>query len=368
MIVFIVVLFLIVIFIERRSLRQAARGLFYDVKISKTVLEQDEAFQITSIITNRRKTAVNYLRVSELFPSKIKLYGEARLDSKSEVPGCAISSNVMFLPPKKSVERTAQASLPARGRYMFHGAYLIEGDFLGFRETTKTQSLYREAIVLPRPYESSALEKLLGGFMGDYSVRRFIFEDPILTLGYREYTGREPMKSISWTQSAKLGKLMVRNYDYTTEPTIAVILNMELYSSGFHALTKAQAQMLERALSITRTVCEHLNDRRISFSFTSNMMTAGGRRTTLSYNSAFGAAHLLSVLENLGRAMYDTVEPFVTTLYNVEKSAKQGRANIIITPRLLDEYVEPVNRLKRSSGGCFVIEAERFEDPLYQMV
>lgn len=360
MIVFIAVLFLIVLLIERRSLSRAAKKIFYDIKISKTVLEQDEVFEIISTVTNRRKSSINYLRVSELFPSKIELYGDAKLESKSDVPGCAISSNVMFLPPRKSVERVIEASLPARGRYIFHGAYLVEGDFLGFREMTNTQSLYKEVVVLPKPYRSKALENMLGGLMGDYSVRRFIFEDPVLTLGYREYTGREPMKSISWAQSAKTGKLMVKNYDYTTEPTIAVILNIELHTSGFHMITKDESKLIERTLSIARTVCEYLNDRRISFSFTSNMMTAGGRRTTLSYNSAFGAAHLLSVLENLGRGMYDTVEPFVTTLYNIEKSARQGRANIIITPKMQDDYVESINRLKRLSGGCFLIEAERF--------
>ena len=54
----------------------------------------------------------------------------------------------------------------------------------------------------PRDWADSSAD-VLSGFLGDVSVRRFIYEDPVLTTGFREYTGREPMKHISWTQSAR---------------------------------------------------------------------------------------------------------------------------------------------------------------------
>lgn len=355
MILFIIILFLIVLVLESASLKRGARGISCEIKLSKTLAEQDEHLTITTSVKNTRKTPVNYLRVTELYPAKINLHGDHRTVSNSEIAGSSMVSSVVFLPAKKSVDRVVDASFSARGRYMFHGVHLVEGDFLGFREMTNTQSMYLEVVVLPKPYRNPALTELLGGFLGDHSVRRFIYEDPILTLGFREYTGREPMKSISWTQSAKVGELTVKNYDYTTEVTVSVILNAEFSSSGY-SMTKAETEVFERALSVARTVCETLNEKNISFSFTSNMMTGGRRLTSLSLNSAFGSAHLTSVLENLGRGLYGTTEPFTKTLYTVEKSASHGRSCVIITPKLLDEYKEPIARLKRSSGGCHIIE------------
>ncbi len=68
---------------------------------------------------------------------------------------------------------------------------------------------------------------MLGGVIGDISVNRFIFEDPMLTVGFSEYTGREPMRDISWTQSARLGRMMVKNYDHTVDLSVTILLNVQ---------------------------------------------------------------------------------------------------------------------------------------------
>lgn len=59
---------------------------------------------------------------------------------------------------------------------------------------------------------------MLGGFLGELSVNRYLYEDPILTAGYRSYTSGDPMRSIAWKQSVQGQGLMVKKWDYTTEP------------------------------------------------------------------------------------------------------------------------------------------------------
>ena len=44
---------------------------------------------------------------------------------------------------------------------------------------------------------------MLGGFLGELSVNRYLYEDPILTAGYRPYTSGDPMRSIAWKQSVR---------------------------------------------------------------------------------------------------------------------------------------------------------------------
>ena len=74
-------------------------------------------------------------------------------------------------------------------------------------------------------------------------MNRFIMEDPVLRLGYRDYTGREPIKQISWTQTARMGRMMVSCQDYTVERTVTVMLNRTqlrtqfyLYAELLHAI------------------------------------------------------------------------------------------------------------------------------------
>ena len=80
-------------------------------------------------------------------------------------------------------------------------------------------------------------------------------EDPVLTIGYLDYTGREPMKKISWMHSAKVGKLMVKNSDYTVDANAAIVLN----------LASGSAKEKEKCLEIVRTVCEKLEEEKIPY-------------------------------------------------------------------------------------------------------
>ena len=111
-----------------------------------------------------------------------------------------------------------------------------------FRFENGTVMTYQtgEVVVIPPRCENSNVLRTLGGFLGDISVRRFILEDPLLTVGFREYTGREPMKSISWTQSARVGRPLVKQYDHTVDATVTVLRcasSRPYFSSdsGFHA-------------------------------------------------------------------------------------------------------------------------------------
>lgn len=44
----------------------------------------------------------------------------------------------------------------------------------------------------PRECDLPELDGLMGGFLGGISVNRYLYEDPILTAGYREYTSGRP--------------------------------------------------------------------------------------------------------------------------------------------------------------------------------
>ena len=59
-------------------------------------------------------------------------------------------------------------------------------------------------LILPELEEAQReLEEMLGGFLGELSVNRYLYEDPILTAGYRPYTSGDPMRSIAWKQSVR---------------------------------------------------------------------------------------------------------------------------------------------------------------------
>lgn len=230
---------------------------------------------------------------------------------------------------------------------MLREFHISSGDFLGLREQMKSYGRFHEVVVPPKECASERLEDMFGGFMGEVSVNRFIMEDPVLTLGYREYTGREPMKMISWSQSARGGGLMVKKYDYTLEPTVSVVLNVD----GGENMSR---DLLETSLSLTRSVCTMLEQKGVKYSFSSNSMLAGMPSDPGAVSEGLGQRHFAGILEHLGRATESHNVPFARLL---EKEAQQGTAagRILITPGAEEESERALDRLREASGGNLLV-------------
>lgn len=160
-----------------------------------------------------------------------------------------------WLRPGQEADFSTDLRLERRGRYVLEPMQVIGGDFLGLVEQSRTERGFHELIVPPRECALPELEEMLGGFLGELSVNRYVYEDPILTAGYRPYTSGDPMRAIAWKQSVRGQGLMVKKWDYTTEPRAVVLV---------HADTKDydHPEPAELCYSMARTVCRRLEERR----------------------------------------------------------------------------------------------------------
>jgi len=179
------------------------------------------------------------------------------------------------------------------------------------------------------------------------SVNRFIMEDPVLTLGYREYTGREPMKMISWSQSARGNGLMVKKSDYTMEPSVAVLLNVDTNVPN-------KEELLERCFSLTRSVCDLLEQRGIKYTFTTNALLAGRVFVSGAAAEGMGQRHFTGVLEQLGRATYSSGLNLEQMLQK-EALRQTAAGRILITPDREGDTSRALGRLREASGGRVLI-------------
>ncbi len=342
--------------------KTAFKGVCCNLEPDRKIAEINEEITVTSTVSNQKSVPLDCVYVDEYFPNGIIITSSTstREQDKSNI-GFNMHhvlqlSNRLYMRhnSKNTIKRCVR--IEKRGRYVFHGCSVKIGTFLGLSELEKSFYIYKEIIILPKRIETDEVREIVGGIIGDISVRRFIFEDPILTMGYREYTGREPMKAISWTQTAKSGALTVKKYDFTTEITVSVVLCMSCERSAVKAFTQKQVENMERAISITRTVCETLDLKRIPYSFTTNAHISGGRRIRLSLKDGFGQAHLMAVLESLGRASYDTLESVRDTVLSAKINIGESNTVILITSELTAEFEDAAEVLKKAVN-CRVIDA-----------
>jgi hypothetical protein len=330
MILFVIAAIMLAFIAQRYMLARTLEELHYDNWPSRNVVEPNESFYLVCQLRNEKKMPELFLQVSLLVPKE------------AGKPGNCVNKRFYILPRRQLVSRTP-LSLPMRGRYIFRGATVMGGDFFGIETRYKQYSTLREVVVLPERTEASNLKHILSGFLGDLSAHRFILPDPVLTIGVREYTGCEPMKDISWKHSARNRQLMVKQYDYTAELTVTVILNME-------SPPKTNPQVKECCFSLARRVCEELECKRIPYGFQTNTVAVGAMGMWNRINDGQGPQHLSGILEGLGRGTYESRESFTQLAERSRKKAGQGRAFVVITPVRLPEYKYIINRLHNHSG------------------
>ncbi len=350
MILFLIVLAVVLYWVEKYSLVHGLDHVSFKTSLDKMLVEPDEPFTWTMTVKNDKWMMVPYLRVMELVPRGLRF---ADTDQEVEQKGIMGLRSVLYLAGRQKTELVRNVKLLERGRYFFRGSSVECGDFLGYQTSMENYPEMAEIVVKPRAYPHGEISLLLGGYLGDYAVRNSLFEDPVLTIGFREYTGREPFRSISWTQSARHNRLLVKQQEPVADLSCTVLLNTEC-SRG-----KYVSMLLEQTYSMVRSLCEELEKKKISYDFYTNGTIAGAMGNWKRVEEGLGANHLETVLEGLGRMTYDVSEPLDTFFLRVLKGARGGNSFVVVTPERtarLDELVAGLS--ERTGRSVLVISAE----------
>lgn len=340
----------VLVILEKRWYDNGGKLLRKEISCSKILVESGEPLQLTSRITNRSRLPVPFVRLHQEIPSEGTLTGAKKSGQIRRNSGSWWHVEERFaLRPRQAAEKSVEFSLPSRGVYRVGRGRVTIGDLLGFREQEFPLEPQLVTVMPDRSRNQRSLDAA-GGFLGDISVRRFILEDPILTVGFRDYTGREPMRAISWTRTATTGHLQVKQYDHTSEKTAVVLLNVR----------GASGELLEEAFRLTRSVCEDLERRKIPFSLRTNGNLPGPVGKLHSVPEGLGESHLNTILFGLGRADDTCFFSLRTLARQTMGNRKQSDAYILITPPLESEDRAVVKELGAITGNpVCILEVEQ---------
>ena len=360
MIILLILFALILFLVERYYLQNGLSRIYYDVSVSQALLEPEEEFIIRSTIENHKPLFLPYLSMEESLPYEIQISETEQVDRDST--GLQVFTNTtsaqyeqirnaylkssFYLMPNQKFTREVRASLPCRGRFLFRGCNLHGGDFLGLSDSDRSFPTTREVVVMPKRAPIPDIGRLVGDFLGDLSVNRFIFEDPMLTIGFSEYTGREPLRDISWSQTARMGRTMVKNYDHTVDLSLTILLNVQSANSN-----SDDDQAVETCISMVRSLCETLEEQHIKYSFLTNAIPVGMIGGADEIEQGNGNRHFFAMMEMLGRLTSIGAKPFSNTILRACRTSEQGRHHILVTPDWNPEWAEPMRLLEKLSDG-----------------
>lgn len=348
MLVFILALVILACAAEFVLTKDSLRDVKEDLRPEVNVAEPGQVFHLIVTLENNGRRYLWFLRFSFFLPEEIQPQDLEHFTPRLDGRGGTITCTT-WLRPHQTAEFRIPVRIEHRGRYVFRPLTVCGGDFLGIREEKRRYERFREVVVAPRESVEADLSAVMGGFLGDCSVRRFLYEDPILTAGFREYTGQEPMKKISWAQSARGHGIMVKNNDYMVEPTMTVVLHAAARSGQ-------QAGEFESCLCLARTVCRQLEDRRIPYDLCTNAAAAGGWYDEDGWPvpRGFGSAHFDRVLELLGRTT-DTAARSDQAMLSFLAGEQTVRGRILITTASGMPEEGYLHRLRAASDGALLV-------------
>ena len=243
--------------------KTAFRKLSYSRTVTRGAVYEGEHTELVEVISNNKLTPLPWLRVE----SRLSPYLQFRSHEDLNVKDDRFHRSVFFVRSFSRTTRRYDILCAHRGYFDLSNTTLTVGDLFGLAAFPKTLQQPTYLFVYPNPLSDDDLPQEALRWQGDISVRRWIFPDPILINGIREYRNGDSRKDIHWKASARTGQLQVKTHDYTVQPRLILLLNIDPRENFWGDLTEAQREEIEYGIRLAATLGRwaYENDMEVGF-------------------------------------------------------------------------------------------------------
>jgi uncharacterized protein (DUF58 family) len=224
----------------------------YQRKLSASRLFCGEEVQLEVEISNRKPLPLPWIEIEDEIPEHISLLtGKA---SPSSSPGRMEITHLFPLMWYEKVTRRYRFSCPRRGFYSLGPARIITGDLLGLAASETKYLKSDELIIFPKIVPLEDLGIPSAHLSGEVLTRKRVFEDPILTIGTREYQSGDSLKRIHWKSSARTGQLQTRIFEPSTTMDMGIFLDVRTTKPPMFGTIP---QLTELGIIAAASMCYH---------------------------------------------------------------------------------------------------------------
>ena len=346
---FVAIIFMVIVLLTAQLLlfaKNSFRHFEYTCFFTKDEVMEGDEVGLVEIVSNRKWLPLPWLK-SELSTSRWLEYA----GSPSEVVGeIRYVPSFFALKSYQKVSRTWKVKCLKRGVFEIRRVDLVGSDLLGFSSFSYSAQVNAHLTVLPRPLENNELICLPRYLNGDTVVRRQLLDDPFFVAGAREYTGLEPMNRIHWNATAREGKLMVFENQYTSRNNLSVLLNVQQRPGKAGSMDGDDD--LENCIRFCAYLFGAAAKEDIPFRFLCNGADSGTRQPVCTAES-WGTAFALEQSRTLARLMVDNAKKI--DLFLQEDAAFLSSAQLVLVSTYLDENLKAFAREKARYGASVTV-------------
>ena len=316
---------------------------FDNLKISRSIdkdrIMLGEEFTLTTTIENNKRLPISFLTLSEKMPMAIEFASDSNQVKEGTDLWHLSKYTISWYERKR---RIYKLKCNQRGAYILRDINVTVGDLFGFSVETIPEEDFLEFLVYPRLMNMDNFQFANTNFQGDNYVKRWIHQDPLFIKGIREYNVEDRMKDIHWKSSLKMDKLMVKEYDFTSDRELTIILSAQCGEPFWGSI---QPVLIENGVKIAASLASIAIKQGVPSGMWTNSQLIGIQRKIPS--EVYPDINALrKIMELSARVSYSVTVRFSDYLRTRITEFNRNSTYVIITPYLDEDAVYILSKLK----------------------
>lgn len=257
----IIICVVFLLFVQRMVYRKLwDKNLKVDISFEQRRVIENEPIKVSVEVVNGKRLPLPSLLIIFSLPKEFR-----EIRTNDIVAADSWRRNELFaLFSFQRMKRELEFSCQQRGIYNIADYTLDNRSFFMDEEYSKTYSLNKQIMVYPAAVDVRRFVECFQSVYGTILSNDFHYEDAFTIRGVREYQPFDSQKRINWNATAKLNKLIVNNYEFTTNRKVVIFLNLSL------DLLAQERSIGEESIRLVKSWCMNLDKNGIQANVYSN--------------------------------------------------------------------------------------------------
>ena len=339
----------IIFFVGEFTRKKGFDNLKITRNMDKDRITAGEEFTLTTTIENNKRLPISFLTLSEKMPAAIQFISDGDEVKKGADFWHLSKYTIGWYQRKK---RIYKLKCDLRGAYVLKEIKVTVGDLFGLSAESRISDDFLEILVYPEIVNINNFEFVNTNFQGDNYVKRWIHKDPLYIKGIREYNVEDRMKDIHWKSSLKMDKLMVKEYDFTSDRELIIIINAQCGEPYWGSI---QPELIENGIKVAASLASMAIKEGVPSGMWTNSQLIG-IEARMSGEVYPDINALKRIMELSARMSYSVRIKFCDYLRGKITKFSQSSTYVIVTPYLDSDSIGIISKLKRRGISIKIID------------
>lgn len=240
-------------------------GLHYRRQFSETRAFLGETIDLTLEVRNQKFLPLTWLEVLDIFSPTLPLEGGEIVLNRASNLG---EFHSFWMPGAfQRLTRHFSIHCTQRGYHTYGPTTVSTGDGFGLFSRKALASKQDRIIVYPRLYSVAELRLPAKNPFGERGSKLQLFEDPLRTVGIREWQSGDDPRRVHWKATARHQHLLSRVYEPSEEPHMLIFLNVATLPRHWQGNIP---ELQERTISVASSLAAYCTELRLPVGLIAN--------------------------------------------------------------------------------------------------